>query len=388
MDMEKQVKNNLSENGAADNQDGFHAETSAAEKRSAVGTVTEGVPNDADGGTREEEKIEVPVKKSEMKRLFIIIGIVAALAVFVGSVFTSNSTERKLQEQLNLGAKYIDELQYEQALACYKSVVEIDPKSVDAYLGIVETYIRMGEYDLALEWAEKGYELTGDDQLAEKTEMIKSGNIRRWDGQTVKMTQFDANGNVTWWHEYTYDRENREDSVSHYNADGNLVKTLPCTYDEAGNVSEGYRWNSNTGEVKRSVYSYEEGIRVSEVEFGSDDTTIEGWVIYENNEEGKVMRYITGSGSHIGEKTEITGYYECVYDENGELVKRSVYDSNYKLLMYHIWERDGRNKKDAEYDADGNLRWYETREYNEEGKVKSMKRFNGNGKLEYENTYE
>ncbi len=48
---------------------------------------------------------------------------------------------------------------------------------MSAYLGLVEVYIRTGDFDTALEYARKGCEMTGDERLKEKIAMIVSGNI-------------------------------------------------------------------------------------------------------------------------------------------------------------------------------------------------------------------
>lgn len=111
-----------------------------------------------------------------------IIGMaVAALAVLaaviIGIVASKGNEGAKLQKLLDTGAKYLAELDYEQAVAVYNEAIALDPKSVDAYLGLAEAYLGMGDTEAAIAALEAGYEATGDqtigDRLAELVEASK-----------------------------------------------------------------------------------------------------------------------------------------------------------------------------------------------------------------------
>lgn len=112
--------------------------------------------------------------------------------------------EKELQEQFDLGAKYLEKMDYDQALVVFNTVREMEFKNADVYLGIVEVYIRTNEFETALEYASEGYEVTGDERLKEKIDMIESGDIFASNGWCMKMTGYDGNGNLVFWHEYTY----------------------------------------------------------------------------------------------------------------------------------------------------------------------------------------
>ncbi len=93
-----------------------------------------------------EEKTSRPNKKL----LIIIVAIIAIALVAVLALFVPKSAEaKKLEAYLDLGDKYLSELDYEQAIVNYLAVIEIDPKNVDAYLGLADAYIALGEYDKA-----------------------------------------------------------------------------------------------------------------------------------------------------------------------------------------------------------------------------------------------
>ena len=113
---------------------------------------------------------------SSKQRLAVIIGIIAVIIPFVvvGLLVTARGQEGKMQEHLDLGAQYLDELDYERAIAEYTAVLAIAPKCVDAYLGIVDAYISVGDYENALLKAKEGYDAIGDERLSRKAEEVKT----------------------------------------------------------------------------------------------------------------------------------------------------------------------------------------------------------------------
>ena len=82
--------------------------------------------------------------KSKKTKVIIVILLTAVIAVEIGIIIfglRSNSLTRKIQEQIALGRKYLVELDYENAIAAYEKVIKIDPKCVEAYLGLAEVYV-------------------------------------------------------------------------------------------------------------------------------------------------------------------------------------------------------------------------------------------------------
>ena len=50
------------------------------------------------------------------------------------------------QEQYDLGMRYLNEGNYQEAIIAFEAAIEIDPKRVEAYSGLSNTYMAMGEY--------------------------------------------------------------------------------------------------------------------------------------------------------------------------------------------------------------------------------------------------
>lgn len=116
---------------------------------------------------------EEAVKKNKVpkKNILILIGIAAVLLLCVAAIVikvNSQSTSKQLAEQLDLGNKYLEGMDYEQAIVAFNKAIEIDPMSVDAYLGLVEVYEKLDDLETALETCQVGYDKTMDERLGDK----------------------------------------------------------------------------------------------------------------------------------------------------------------------------------------------------------------------------
>ena len=114
------------------------------------------------GESREMQKIS--------KKMMIMVGAILVTGILLTTALrvTGGSSNRKLNEQLDLGAKYLSELDYEQAIVVFKAAIEIEPKSADAYLGLADAYVAIQDYKMAAEVLETGFTKTQDGKLEEK----------------------------------------------------------------------------------------------------------------------------------------------------------------------------------------------------------------------------
>ena len=85
--------------------------------------------------------------------LIITVGITTIVLITSGS-----SVEKRLKKQLSLGERYISEMEYEKAVVAYKKAVEINPKNVDANIGLAEAYAGSGDDKKARELLEEALE--------------------------------------------------------------------------------------------------------------------------------------------------------------------------------------------------------------------------------------
>ena len=99
-----------------------------------------------------------------MRKVSILFVLV--LILLVGC----KSKEARVQEQLDLGSKYMAELDYESAIVALNKAIQIDPKKVDAYKMLAEVYEKSGRLDDARATLEKVLDL--DDLSSENKDEI------------------------------------------------------------------------------------------------------------------------------------------------------------------------------------------------------------------------
>ena len=118
------------------------AQSATAPESPAVETPTETATV-----VRKKRKWLVPV---------IIGGIVALIvaifaAVIVAAVISVTAPKRKLQKQLDLGQKYLTEMDYENAILAYQAAIQMNPKAEGGYLGLAGVYDTMADNSVAAE---------------------------------------------------------------------------------------------------------------------------------------------------------------------------------------------------------------------------------------------
>ena len=127
--------------------------------------------------TKAEQKLiegsDVP-KKFSGKKWGIIGAIAVVLIALVAGIGIYNSPTNRLSRQLDLGNRYLEEQNYEQAIVEFDKAIAIDPMSVEAYLGKAEAYIGLGDLQSALDTLQAGYELTHDERLKSRSDEIET----------------------------------------------------------------------------------------------------------------------------------------------------------------------------------------------------------------------
>lgn len=116
--------------------------------------------------------------KSTIKKNIVIIIIAAVLAIGAGvgavAIGVSNSPANRVSRYMGAAERYLLDMNYEQAIIEFDRILEIDPMNVEAYLGKAQAYLALGDTESALEWLEKGFEMTGDKRLQDKIDEINN----------------------------------------------------------------------------------------------------------------------------------------------------------------------------------------------------------------------
>ena len=107
-----------------------------------------------------------------MKRILTCMMVCLFLALLLGLAACGKSPEEKWQEQYELGMKYVSEGNYEEAVLAFTAAIEIDPKNVDAYMGLADIYENRQDYGSLRSILQQGVEATDDAGLRERLEML------------------------------------------------------------------------------------------------------------------------------------------------------------------------------------------------------------------------
>lgn len=107
-----------------------------------------------------------------------IIAITAAVAAVIVAVvaavlITRGGSRGEYREHLELGSRYLEELEYEQAIVELRAAIEIEPNDSEAYLILSEVYVAMGDYENAIAVLEEGYAATGDEEIGDEIDRLR-----------------------------------------------------------------------------------------------------------------------------------------------------------------------------------------------------------------------
>lgn len=105
----------------------------------------------------EQKSTQEPSGLQDKKKKLIPL-VVAAAVVFIAllaGVSIYNTPANRLQRQLDLGNKYLEEQQYEQAALAFEQAIVIDDRCLEAYAGGIEAYLGAGDTEGAQDFYDK-----------------------------------------------------------------------------------------------------------------------------------------------------------------------------------------------------------------------------------------
>ena len=126
--------------------------------------------------------------------------LLLSLAMLLGMTACAN-TEKDWQEQYDLGMRYLEEGDFEEAILAFSAAIEIDPNRPEAYMGRAEAYIAMDkprealkDYKKARREAKKDDRF--DDLLDELEDLIDE--LEDWIEEWEEDQTGDENGDGDW----------------------------------------------------------------------------------------------------------------------------------------------------------------------------------------------
>lgn len=147
----------------------------------------------------------VEMKSHSKKGLIIAIMavvIVALVAAIVVIIQVSGKSGDVYTDKMDLGRKYLTDLDYEQAIVSFEEAIKIEPKNAEAYLLLAEAYEKHGEVEKAkdvLKKAEENVETSREKKLIEeKKSQIEDipGEEEKYDKLIKQGEQFFDDGDI------------------------------------------------------------------------------------------------------------------------------------------------------------------------------------------------
>lgn len=268
------------------------------------------------------------------------------------------------------------------ALADYENVLAMDETNAAVYLGIADVYIRQSEFDKALEILQTGLDKTGGNaEIAGKIEEIESGNITDSQNRLRGKFAYGENGELIWYHTFTYDEQGRRASATSFDSTGNQTSHVDIAYTEFGEPTAQYHYGMDTGVILPTFIEYDANGQETKRTDCEADGTVRSMYTYQYDSNGNVIR----SDSYSEGGNTLQSYQTFEYDENGNQIKSSSFmgdgtPNRYKTSEY---DAEGRLVKQSDYFADGELLSTQTWEYDTQGRQTKNSSFDSNGLREY-----
>ena len=127
------------------------------------------------------------------KTLTIILGIEAVLIIAIAAflVICMNSNTAKIKKQMELAQNYLLAEEYDEAIAAFEEVINLEPKMVEAYIGLAEAYTQSGDLEKAAKILKKGYKRTDSEELKEQLDELEE-KLAEMEAQTEETTDTDT----------------------------------------------------------------------------------------------------------------------------------------------------------------------------------------------------
>lgn len=125
--------------------------------------------------------------------LLTIVGIILLTLILGGGIYIINqqSKEKDYRQQIETAQKYLLDGDYDLAIATYTKAISKNPKDADAYIGLSNIYIQLGDYNNALIVLENGYKATGSKRISALIEYFNSMELDNSEDSVYANTNMD-----------------------------------------------------------------------------------------------------------------------------------------------------------------------------------------------------
>lgn len=257
----------------------------------------------------------------KIKKLMFAAALMASLTA------CSKSVEAQIEEQLESGDKYLQEMDYEAAIVAYQKAIELDPKLESAYMNLSWIYVQQANYEAAIAILNQG--LT---ELPESANMLQ---IKERLVPTVTCSMEDE----TYGERMMVELESGDKCEIYYSVDSEYEDIDEVLYEmpfELGRNGDYHITYYAVGEYGTKGEIYEKDITIA---LDSAIYHMNEWV-----QEGSTWYYYDADAYPVTGWQEIDGkhYY---FHENGEMAYDTWIEERYLgsdgAMLTNTWTPDG-----------------------------------------------
>lgn len=280
--------------------------------------------------------------KTKLKIIIPIIVAVAAVIIAAVCIKFNTNENYSLEAIMSTAQQYLTEQKYEQAIAEFEKVIQIDPRNVDAYIGIAQAYELIGDTEKALEWLQKGFDITGDpapkaeiDRLGGSAEVIVEQTAEETVESTATPTEDTTTAetvecDITLTEEETTVTETTVTTQSIENKKADNIKN--AAYEEVINKFIGYNYGT-AGTTEFYYFMEQSGDKINyipiKMEYGNNEDF--------NNGNWETEASIDSNGILTVNKREHTQYrYMSCIEYNKSEKKKYIEDGWYPATKFTL----------------------------------------------------
>ena len=312
------------------------------------------------------QKIEAGIFAAILASVIAIMVVVVAIVVVV--MATVGGSKNPYDRHMELAQRYLDDLQYEQAIAEYKAAIEIEPKNEEAYLALADIYVQQGDYEAALDILNQGLEQTESGELKMRAETVS----RQYEAaQALQAEQVRKEEQLA--REAEEERENEEKEREE------AERAKEIAYSQHMEAAKQYIMEENYGQAlkeyeaalelypdRADVYLAMAELYVQMEDFETAWKVLKQGITKTNDERLENYLHEIRAGKtetlHTNDGKTIINYY----GDNGNIETKIVYDANGMVSSIAEFNANGNMMKLTQY-SDGEIELI--REYYEGGKV-------------------
>ncbi len=168
------------------------------------------------------------ITRKHLKLISIILGIILCAEVSVFA-FQIKNDYTSYSKNLDLGNKYLLEMDYDSAVTAFSRAIEIDEMSPDAYIGRGDAYAALGDYAKAWADYEKAEELSGRHDILSGKFPERSIHVSDDEGTPVSDADIVLTGSS---HSYTLRTDNNGDAADTVFPDTYAMTVSKTDYQE------------------------------------------------------------------------------------------------------------------------------------------------------------